>query len=102
MILSEFAGYIQTKDEEIAANEITAINVLTDWIRGIVARPPVSNVEKIIHSEITVAQNKYNEFLIIGKSDSGRVLMNALYNYALSYEHYILAKNLENSVLINE
>ena len=101
MILSEFAKYIQEKDDEIAANEITAVNVLTDWVREIISRPALTHVEKIIHAELLVAQNKYNEFLIIGKSESGRTLMNALYNYALSYEHYVLAKNLEQSVLVD-
>lgn len=94
MILNEFSKYIQTKNEEIINNQSTAVNILSDWIRSIMSRNPKTNVEKIIHSEITLAQNKYNEFLIIGKSESGRVLMNALYNYALSYEHYILAKTL--------
>ena len=58
------------------------------------SKKPKTKVEKIIHTEITLAKNKYNEFLIIGKSESGRVLINALYNYALSYEHYVLAKTI--------
>lgn len=98
MILSEFSKYIQTKDEEIISNKSTAVNILSDWIKMIMAKNPKTNVEKIIHSEITLAQNKYNEFLIIGKSESGRVLINALYNYALSYEHYVLTKSIPHSV----
>ena len=43
-----------------------------------------------------LAKNKSNDFFIVGKSESGRVLVNALYNYALSYEHYIMSKWLEN------
>ncbi len=94
MILSEFSKYIQTKDEEIITNKSTGVNILTEWIRTIMSKNPKTNVEKIIHSEITLAQNKYNEFLIVGKSESGRVLINALYNYALSYEHHVLAKTI--------
>jgi len=94
MILNEFSKYIQQYDDEITANKATAVNILTNWIREILSRNPKTNIEKIIHTEITLAQNKYNEFLIIGNSESGRVLINALYNYALSYEHYILAKTL--------
>lgn len=94
MILDKFAKYIQTKDEDIISNKSTAVNILSEWIIKIMSKKPRSNVEKIIHSEITLAKNKYNEFLIIGKSESGRVLMNALYNYALSYEHYVLAKTI--------
>lgn len=94
MILNEFSKYIQTKNDEIISNKSTAINILAEWIRFIISKNPKTNVEKIIHSEITLAQNKYNEYLIIGKSESGRVLINALYNYALSYEHYVLAKTI--------
>lgn len=94
MILNEFSKYIQTKNDEIISNKSTAINILAEWIRFIMSKNPKTNVEKIIHSEITLAQNKYNEYLIIGKSESGRVLINALYNYALSYEHYVLAKTI--------
>lgn len=94
MILNKFAKYIQTKDEDIISNKSTAVNILSEWIIKIISKKPRNNVEKIIHSEITLAKNKYNEFLIIGKSESGRVLINALYNYALSYEHYVLAKTI--------
>lgn len=96
MILNEFSKYIQTKNKELISGELTAVNILSDWIRMIISKNPKTNVEKIIHSEITLAQNKYNEFLIIGKSESGRVLINALYNYALSYEHHVLAKTLNS------
>ena len=96
MILDKFAKYIQTKDEDIISNKSTAVNILSEWIIKIMSKKPRSNVEKIIHSEITLAKNKYNEFLIIGKSESGRVLINALYNYALSYEHYVLAKTIQH------
>ncbi len=94
MILQEFSKYIQTKNDEIICNKSTAINLLSEWIQQIMSKNPKTNVEKIIHSELTLAKNKYNEYLIIGKSESGRVLMNALYNYALSYEHYVLAKTI--------
>ena len=39
-----------------------------------------------------LAENQTGDFFIIGKSESGRVLVNALYNFALSYEHYIMSK----------
>ncbi len=95
MILNEFSKYIQTKNEEIITNKSTAINILTEWIQLIISKTPQTHTEKIVHTEITLAQNEYNEFLIIGKSESGRTLINALYNYALSYEHYILTKSLD-------
>jgi len=94
MILNAFSEYIQTKNQDIITNKSTAINILSDWIIKIISKKPKTKVEKIIHTEITLTKNKYNEFLIIGKSESGRVLINALYNYALSYEHYVLAKTI--------
>lgn len=98
MILTEFSKYIQTQNKVILSNEKSAVRILVDWIRKILSEKATNNAEKIIHTEIMCAQNEYNEFLIIGKSDSGRVLINALYNYALSYEHYILAKNIPDTL----
>ena len=43
-----------------------------------------------------LAENNSGDFLIVGKSDSGRVLVNALYNFALSYENYIMQKWLSD------
>lgn len=71
MILQEFSKYIQTKNDEIISNKSTAVNLLSEWIQQIMSKNPQTNVEKIIHSELTLAKNKYNEYLIIGKSESG-------------------------------
>ena len=98
MILAEFAKYIINNKSLIINDEKSAVYILTDWIRETLNTEPVTHWQRIIHTEITLAQNSYNEFLILGKSDSGRVLINALYNYALSYEHYILAKNIPDSI----
>ena len=43
-----------------------------------------------------LAENKAGDFFIVGKSDSGRTLVKALYNFALSYEHYIMSKWLQD------
>ena len=59
---------------------------------------PKNHVDKIVHREIMLAENKAGDFFIVGKSDSGRVLVNALYNYALSYEHFILSKRLNDKL----
>ena len=39
---------------------------------------------------------KKNKTLIIAKSDTGRTLLNALYNFSLSFEQYKLAKFLHD------
>ncbi len=92
MILSEFSKYIQSRNEDIVSNKATGTKILCDWIELVINKNPKNNVDKIVHKEIMLAKNKSSDFLIVGKSESGRVLVNALYNYALSYEHYILNK----------
>ncbi len=92
MILSEFSKYTQSRNEDIVSNKATGTKILCDWIELVNNKNPKNNVDKIVHKEIMLAKNKSNDFLIVGKSESGRVLVNALYNYALSYEHYILNK----------
>lgn len=96
MILGEFSKYIQSRNNDITSNKATGTKILCDWIELVINKNPENNVDKIVHKEIMLAKNKSNDFFIVGKSKSGRVLVNALYNYALSYEHYIMSKWLEN------
>ena len=77
-------------------NKTTGTKLLCEWITLVINKNPKNHVDKIVHREIMLAQNKSGDFLIIGKSESGRVLVNALYNYAKSYEHYIMSKWLED------
>lgn len=96
MILNEFSKYIQSKNENITSGKSTGTKILCDWIKIVINKNPKNHVDKIVHKEIMLAENKSGDFLIVGKSESGRTLVNALYNYALSYEHYIMSKWLEN------
>ena len=95
MILNEFSKYLQAHESEIAQNKRT-ITFLGDWLREILLRAPMNNVEKIIHCEIALATNKCGDYLLVAKSDSGRKLTNALYNFALSYEQHVINKWLQN------
>ncbi len=96
MILKEFSTYIQSRKDEITLGKTTATKILCDWIRLVIKKNPKGHVDKIIHTEILLAENKYGDFLITAKSESGRTLIKALYNFALSYEHYILQKWLDD------
>lgn len=96
MILAEFAKYIQSRNNDIISNKSTGTKILCDWIKIVIYKNPKNNIDKIVHKEIMLADNPSGDFLIVGKSESGRVLVRALYNYALSYEHYIMSKWLEN------
>jgi len=96
MILREFATYIQSRKDEITGGSTTAVKVLCDWIRLVITKNPKGHVDKIVHTEIMLAENEAGDFFIVGKSESGRKLVNALYNFALSYEHYIMQQWLSN------
>ena len=96
MILAEFAKYIQSRNNDIISNKSTGTKILCDWIKLVIYKKYKNNIDKIVHKEIMLADNPSGDFLIVGKSESGRVLVRALYNYALSYEHYIMSKWLEN------
>ena len=96
MILNEFSKYLQSRNEEIISNKISATKLLCEWIKLVINKNPKNNIDKIVHKEIMLAENNSNDFLIVGKSESGRVLVNALYNFALSYENYIMQKWLSD------
>ena len=96
MILNEFSKYIQSRNADMIENKATGTKILCDWIELVINKTPKNHVDKIVHKEIMLAKNKSGDFVIVGKSESGRVLVNALYNYALSYEQYILNKWLED------
>lgn len=98
MILKAFSIYLQKHKEEIINSRITATKLLCNWIRLVINKNPKNHVDKIVHKEIMLAENKVGDFLITGKSESGRVLVKALYNYALSYEHYLLSKWLNDKL----
>lgn len=95
MILSQYAKFLQSYNDEILKNKTTPLKLLPLWIKSVIEKNPKTNTEKIIHKEIMYAQNDYGDFLIVGKSDSGRVLVNALITFAKSYENYNRSKWLE-------
>ena len=96
MILQEFSKYLQARNEQLINNETSATKLLCEWIRFVINKNPKNHVDKIVHKEIMLAENKSGDFFIVGKSESGRVLVNALYNFALSYENYIMQKWLSD------
>ena len=91
LILSEFSKFLQSKDQEIIEKK-SCTHLLGIWIKSVLERKPKTNVEKIIDNEITLAENKVGDYLLVAKSESGRVLTNSLYNFALSYEQHMLRK----------
>lgn len=95
MIISEFAKFLHHHDEDIIKNKTTC-SLLCAWIIAILEKEPKNNVQKIIHKEIAYAKNSQNEFILIARSPSGQKLINALYNFALSYEYHLMRKWLSD------
>lgn len=95
MILNEFAKFLQENEQTIIEKK-SCTNLLGLWIKSILERKPKNNVEKIIHAEIMLAKNKVGDYLLIAKSESGRTLTNALYNFAMSYEQHVMRKWLQD------
>jgi len=95
VILTEFAKFLQDNEQEIIDKK-SCTSLLGAWIKSVLERKPKNNVDKIIHAEITLAKNKVGDYLLVAKSESGRTLTNALYNFALSYEQHILKKWIQD------
>ena len=90
MILKEFSQYLQENIEE------SAVVLLNKWLKTKIETPAQTNVDKIIQTEIYIAKNKYNDTLLIAKSESGRKLINTLYNFSLSFEQQKIARWIHN------
>lgn len=86
MILKSFSDFLKENEN------LSATKALFVWLCSRRTNNPIENVDKIINKELYFALNKRKDVMIIAKSESGRTLMNALYNFALSYEQYKLAK----------
>ena len=95
MILTEFAKFLQENEQKIIEKK-SCTSLLGTWVKSVLEKTPKTNIEKIIHTEIALAKNKVGDYLLIAKSESGRTLTNALYNFALSYEQHVLKKWLKD------
>lgn len=92
MILKEFSKYLQTHNQELLTNKTTPLVLLHCWLRSVIVKNPKNNIEKIIHKELLFCENDNGDYLIAGKSKSGRVLVRALIKFAKSYENYTRSK----------
>ena len=90
MIIKEFSKYLQENKDK------NSVNLLNDWIIERLQRPSLDKVDNILKAELYFAKNNNDKTLIIAKSESGRTLLNGLYNFSLSFEQYKLAKFLHD------
>jgi hypothetical protein len=82
MILQEFAKEIRKY-----AADIPPSIILTRWLKDILEKKPENNVERIIHTELTIIHNEEGDYTIVGSDLSGQKLLETLYRYVLSYEN---------------
>ena len=90
MILKEFSKYLQENKEK------NSVELLNEWLLKRLINPSLNKIDNIIKAELYLAKNNNDKTLIIAKSDTGRTLLNALYNFSLSFEQYKLAKFLHD------
>ena len=95
MILTDFAKFLQQYNEDLMIHKTTPLELLHQWLYMVINKNPKNNVEKIIHREILFCKNSTGDYLIVGKSGSGRSLVKALIEFAKSYDNYNHAKWLE-------
>lgn len=92
MILKEFSKVLQQNYTQLPPSEI-----LANWIKGILSNPPITNVEKVIHAELTILENKDGTFAIVGISKSGQKLLESLYKFIESYENQAFSRWIHNN-----
>lgn len=97
MIIKNFSDFLK----ENYNGKIKTVELLSIYIKNKIENPPKCLVDKIIQKEIYLAKNKKGEFFLIGKSYSGRILINALFNFALSFEQQDFARKIHNLKFFN-
>ena len=90
MILKEFSKYLLSQEGG------SALKHLNVWLIGHINNPNLTKVNKVIQKEITFAKNAHGNFLLIGKSSSGRRLLESLYNFACAFENQEHARFIHN------
>lgn len=100
MILEAFAEYLHASDQSLPATE-----VLSRWIKERLDAPVLTNVDRVIHCEISIAEvaakspgakGQEQKLVLKGNSKSGRLLLKSLYEYCQSYEQQKWARYVHN------
>ena len=86
MILKEFSDFLKENEDK------PSVSLLYVWLKLKIEIPAKNNIDRILQKEIYIAKNKAGNFLFIGKSPSGRNLIQSLYNFALSFEQQKMAR----------
>jgi len=91
MIIKAFSDYLKEFN-----NDIPSTILLSRWLKDSLTKKPEDRISKIIHRELIFIKDKRGLFMIVGKSNSGTVLLESLYNFALSYEQQNFTRWIHN------
>ena len=65
---------------------------LQDWLKMILSKKPENHVENVIHTEFFLQTTQEGITIVSSNSSTGRDLLQALYNFCLSYENFLFAR----------
>lgn len=91
MIIKAFSDYLKEYK-----SEIPCIIILSRWLKEKLTQKPQNNIERIIHKEFSLYFNNKGQFIIIGNDKEGKLLLESLYNFALSYEQQNFSRWVHN------
>lgn len=100
MILEAFAEYLHASDQSLPATE-----VLSRWIKERLDAPVITNVDRVVHTEISIAkvtskatckEQAGQAVAFKGNSKSGTQLLKSLFEYCQSYEQQKWARYIHN------
>ena len=91
MIIKAFSEYLKT-----VSSDITPVLLLSKWLKLKLSKKPENNIERVINHEIAFIKDKKGNYMLIGKTNSGKILLESLYNFALSYEQHSFTKWIHN------
>lgn len=86
MILEAFSRILHDRWHQ---TERPARTVLHEWLQEIIRHPgmPRNNVERVIRTELAMIRANRRRYFV-GRSPSGQILLDSLYDYCESYERW--------------
>ena len=91
MIIKAFSDHLKQFNTDIPPTIL-----LSRWLKDHLTKKPEDRISNIIHEELVFIKDKRGFFMIVGKSNSGAVLLESLYNFALSYEQQNFTRWIHN------
>jgi|SRR3989339_135247 len=81
MIIKAFSEYLKDFEDGIAANTL-----LLGWLRYKLTKKPENQVDIVINEEIALVSDEECNVTFIGRSKTGKALLESLHIFADSYE----------------